>query len=288
MSAAAYQILEDLEQGSPEWHALRKTKITATDSTAIMGVSHWKTKRQLYFEKLSNDAPKPPTERMQRGSDLEPIARDLFCSRTGHKMLPKVVLKDWAMASLDGINDCNEILEVKCPGEKDHAIALSGKVPDHYYPQLQHQMYVCDAERAFYFSFDGFDGVTVEVKRDDKYIEKMLVEEKKFYDCLINKTPPEIEEGEYTESEDPLWRYWADQLRSSEEIIKQATKDNEKAREELIFLSQGQNTRGYGVSLCQVKRKGNIDYSKIPELNDVNLELFRKPEITTWRITCQQ
>lgn len=94
------------------------------------------------------------SKRMQRGIDLDPIARDLFCSTNLHKMIPKVVIKDWAMDSLDGINDCNEILEIKCPGEKDHAVAVSGKVPAHYYPQLQHQMYVCDSPKAFYFSCD--------------------------------------------------------------------------------------------------------------------------------------
>ena len=193
----------ELEQGCQEWHALRKTKITATDASVIMGASHWKTRIQLYNEKLSNDAPMAPNSRMQRGTDLEPIARDLFNIKTGFNMKPAVLIKDWAMASLDGLDEnIFGVLEVKCPGAIDHERAVNGSVPDHYYPQLQHQMYVAGVPMVHYFSFDGMDGVIVKVKRDDNYIEKMIEEEKKFYECLMNKTPPEPLESDYVERND--------------------------------------------------------------------------------------
>jgi len=285
MNKKASQILE-IEQGSPEWHALRKTKITATDAAIIMGASPWKTRAELYAEKKSNEAPKAPTERMQRGIDLEPIARDLFCKTTRHRMIPKVVIKEWAMASLDGINAWNEVLEVKCPGEKDHSIARSGKVPDHYYPQLQHQMYVCDSEKAFYYSFDGSDGVIVEVERDDKYIEKMLTEEKKFYDCLLNDTPPPPSEDEYILRDDPIWVQASHRLIDVRSQIEKLQEEEEELKKALIFLSGERNSKGGGISLCQVQRKGNIDYAKIPELKGVYLEKYRKSSINSWRITC--
>lgn len=276
----------DVEQGTSEWLSLRKTKITATDACIIMGASHWKTRIQLYHEKLSNDPPTPSNERMRRGVELEPIARDLFCSLTGHKMVPKVVVKGWAMASLDGINNWNEVLEIKCPGEKDHSIALCGKVPDHYYPQLQHQMYVCNSEKAFYFSFDGFDGVTVQVKRDDEYIEKMIEEEKKFYHCLITKTPPEPLESDYVERSDSIWQEYASRWKSVTDSIKELEVEEEQLRKQLIFLSGESNSKGAGISLCNVNRKGNVDYSKIPELKNIDLDQYRKASTSSWRITC--
>lgn len=276
----------ELVQGTPEWLALRKTKITATDASVIMGANPWKTRIQLYHEKLSNDPPIPANERMQRGTDLEPIARELFCCRTGQKMIPRVVIKDWAMASLDGINERNEILEIKCPGDKDQNLAKLGKVPSYYYPQLQHQMYVCDSEKNFYFSFDGFDGVTVEVKRDDEYIAKMIVEEKKFYDCIMNKTPPEPQEGDYTERDDDLWRECAKGWLFVSSHLKELEKQEEELRKQLIFLSGESNTKGAGISLCRVQRAGNVDYSKIPELKNVDLDKYRKATINSWRISC--
>ncbi len=277
----------DLEQGCPEWHSLRKTKITATDANVIMGVSPWKTITQLYNEKLSNEPPFPPNERMKRGTDLEPIARDLFNIKTGWDMQPAVLVKDWAMASLDGRDDSiGCIVEIKCPGQKDHATAIQGKIPDHYYPQLQHQLYVAGVQFAYYFSFDGLDGVIVKVKRDDDYIEKMLKEEKKFYDCLMNKTPPE-DQNDYIQRDDCLWTQCADKLRSVTESMKELEKEEQNLRNHLIFLSGDSNSRGAGISLCKVERKGAVDYSKIPEIKDIDLELYRKNSITSWRITCQ-
>ena len=187
----------NIEQGSPEWHALRKTKITATDACVIMGASPWKTRMQLYNEKISEDPPSPPNERMRRGLELEPMARDLFTIYTGIFVSPRVVVKDWAMASLDGMSDNGDsIVEIKCPGSVDHAAAFSGKIPDHYFPQIQHQLYVTGLPIAHYFSFDGKDGVVLIIPRDDDYIEAMIEEEKKFYDCIVNRIPPAPSEKE--------------------------------------------------------------------------------------------
>ncbi len=277
----------DIEQGTDEWLDLRKTKITATDASVIMGASHWKTRIQLYHEKLSQENNTFVNERMQRGINLEPIARDLFTLQTGIFVQPKVVVKDWAMASLDGISACGKyIVEIKCPGSKDHAIALQGKVPDHYYPQLQHQMYVCGVQFAYYFSFDGVDGVLVELVRDPYYLEKMIDEEKKFYECLINKIPPEHSESDYIERNDDLWKQCASSWKLVNDSMKELEKEEEELRKQLIFLSGESNTKGSGISLCQIQRKGNVDYAKIPQLKGIDLDQYRKSSSNSWRITC--
>ncbi len=284
--SAAVQVI-DIEQGSQEWLDFRKLHITATDASAIMGANPWKSKTQLYHEKLSNDPPMIPNERMQRGIDLEPVARDLFALQTGVEVQPRVVVKDWQMASLDGIDVfAQKIVEIKCPGEKDHAIALSGKVPSHYYPQLQHQMYVCDVDEMYYFSFDGFDGVIVTVKRDNEYIAKMIVEERKFYECIMNKIPPEPEESDYIQKDDSEWELYASEWMFVTSQIKGLEKKEQELREKLIELTGQYNSKGAGISLCQVQRKGAIDYSKIPLLKGLDLESYRKPSSSSWRITC--
>ena len=279
-------LVANVKQGSQEWLNLRKTKITATDAAVILGASHWKTRVQLYHEKVSDENKNFTSERMQRGLDLEPVARDLFCLEHGLMMEPAVVVKDWAMASLDGIDpDGKHIVEIKCPGSKDHSEALLGKVPTHYYPQIQHQLYVTGLPKAFYYSFDGSDGVTVEVQRDDAFIEKMLEEERAFYDCLILRTPPEPSETDYVEREDDEWDTLATRYQQIKQIIQDMEREEEQVRQQLIVLSGGSNTRGSGISLCQVVRKGNVDYSKIPQLKGVDLDIYRKGNITSWRIT---
>lgn len=282
--SAAIQILDDMVQGSEEWLNLRKTKITATDSAVIMGANPWKTKNRLYLEKTTDMPLPPPNERMQRGIDLEPIARELFIIQTGINVKPKVVVKDWTMASLDGISECGKhIVEIKCPSESYHIGAIRGGIPAIYYPQLQHQMYVCDVQEMKYFSFDGLCGVAVNVKRDDKYIERMLEEEKKFYDCLMNKIAPA---ADYLERNDDDWQRCAYEWKKVSNSIKELERQEEELRQKLIILSGNEDSKGSGISLCQVERKGNVDYSKVPQLKNVDLEQYRKPSSINWRITC--
>lgn len=185
-----FQIL-DLEQGCEEWFQLRKTKITATDAPVIMGASPWKTIDELYCEKTSDTPNGKPNDRMKRGTDLEPVARELFAIQTGLEIYPKVVVKDWCMASMDGLSPCCKYaVEIKCPSEKAHEIAVCGEVPTYYYPQLQHQIWVCDLDMIYYYSFDGIDGVIVEVQRNEEYIENMIKEERKFYECILDRRSP--------------------------------------------------------------------------------------------------
>jgi putative phage-type endonuclease len=277
----------ELVQGSVEWLDLRKKHITGTDAVIIMNASHWKTKVQLYHEKISPEHKTFTNATMQRGIDLEPIARGLFSIKTGIEVYPHVIIKEWAMASLDGISaDSETIVEIKCPGEKDHAIALSGKVPDHYFPQLQHQMYVAGVQSMYYFSFDGADGVIVEVARDDAYIEKMIEEELKFYECLQKKSPPEPEPDDYVERDDDLWKQAVDEWIAVKCNLTNYERQEEQLRKKLIFLAGESNAKGAGISLCQVNRKGNIDYAKIPELKNIDLEKYRKETSSSWRISC--
>lgn len=275
-------------QGTPEWLELRRSKITATDASVIMGASHWKTKVQLYYEKISATKPMSPNERMQRGIDLEPVARELFSIKTGIAVSPAVIVNGWMMASLDGMSkDGQDIVEIKCPGARDHGTALTGHVPDHYYPQLQHQMTVCGLDSMYYFSFDGHDGVVVEIERNFEYCEKMIEEERKFYQCLLDGTPPEPEESDYVQRDDFTWAECASKWKTITATLKELQVREQDLRKQLIFLSGESNCRGGGISLCEIKRRGHVDYAQIPELRGVNLDQYRKATISTWRITAQ-
>jgi len=180
----------DIKQGSEEWLDLRRTKITATDACAIMGASPWKKRAQLLEEKTYPKTCDVKNKYMERGLELEEPARQLFSIKTGIVVNPAVVfdnINPWMMASLDGISPCGKyVVEIKCPGKKDHNKCISGSIPDKYYPQIQHQMFVCGVDKMFYFSFDGFDGEILEVERSEIYIEQLLKEESKFFEEMIS------------------------------------------------------------------------------------------------------
>ena len=279
-----------LTQGTAEWLAYRREKIGASDAAIIMGVSPFKTRHALWLEKLGMKQPFK-TAAMQAGLDCEDAARDAFERLTGCCVFPEVVehtYHTWMIASLDGIDMGRRfVLEIKKAGKRDHDTAKSGKVPTHYYPQLQHQLAVTGLPMAYYFSYTGTDNVLIECYRDDAYIETLISKEKEFYDCVVNFIEPErVETG--VERNDEIWNSLTDELlniqvkmRAYDELIKR----EEVIREQLISMCANQDGYGNGVAVKRVERKGNVDYSKIPELSNVDLDLYRKDKIISWKIS---
>jgi putative phage-type endonuclease len=187
-----------LIQGSQEWLDLRKSKIGASEAPVIMKRSPWATPKDLWKQKLGITEPTPCNVYMQRGTHLEPIARDVFNEEMGRQFEPTCVFHrsiPYMMASLDGlyIDSINIVaVEIKCPGKKDHGIAMNGLVPEKYIPQLQHQIEVAGLDFIYYFSYASIDSFKIiKEYRDQNYIRRLLEEEKKFWDCLENLIEPE-------------------------------------------------------------------------------------------------
>lgn len=277
-----------LTQGSPEWLALRRTKITATDMCVIMGVSPWLTPFGLWQEKLGLKPPKEVNAAMQRGLDLESTARDIFVEKTGISIIPMVVfhgIYPAFMASLDGISqDGKTIVEIKCPGKAAHDIALSGKIPEYYYPQLQWQIACADTNKAFYLSYDGQTTVIVEVPRNDEYILKLYKEAHAFYECMTSFEPPALCQRDYREETSVEAVELVGELRETDESIKRLETRREEIRKALIDIANGQNMSIGNAKLSKNYRKGNVEYRSIPALIGIDLEQYRKAAVEYWRI----
>lgn len=280
-----------IQQQSQEWHDLRTNKIGSSDSPVIMEVSPWSTPFQLWEQKLGLSPKKHISSSMKRGIDLEPKALEMFSDMTGLLVTPDVVFHpkiEWMMASLDAIDvDRKNIAEIKCPGKQDHEMALAGKVPEKYFPQLQHQLEVCGLEMAYYFSFDGEKGVAIKVYRDEEYIKKILQKDEQFWQCMQEFTAPKLIERDYVKKEDELWNAAASEWISINQQLLSLEKKQEDLRSSLISMSQKQNSKGGGLKTSRFIRKGNIDYSKIPEIQGVNLEDYRKSPIECWKISAE-
>src|ERR1700743_3251665 len=114
----------ELEQGSQEWLSWRKTVITATDCSSIMGNNPWTTAYKCWQRKVGLIEENKSNEAMERGKRLEPEARSQFTQQYGIDMTPVVVESteyDFLGASLDGISIMgNYLLEIKCGGDKLH------------------------------------------------------------------------------------------------------------------------------------------------------------------------
>lgn len=277
-----------MDQGSNEWLETRKEKITSTDAPVIMRDSPWKTAYQLWEEKLGIREIQRKNIWMARGIEMEPIARTAFESYVGKKFDPLVAFHpscDWLMASLDGVSsDKKSAVEIKCPGEKDHEIAKKGKVPKKYFAQLQHQMAVLDIDMIFYFSYTDKDFYTVEVERDELYVLSMIEAEFDFWQKVKLFECPDLTDKDYYFRDDGEWLEAVQEWRLASSKLQEIKKDEAVSRKRLLQLSENRSTEGGGVRVQKILRKGSVDYGRIPELESIDLDKFRKDPSECWRI----
>jgi putative phage-type endonuclease len=281
----------DIEQRTPAWIQFRLRHIGASDASAIMGVSPWKSALQLWLEKTNLDVSGKNyvSPQMQRGIDLESKALECFNRYIGSDHKPFVIKSieyPWMAASLDGISFfTNTFVEIKCPNMEDHLKALSGKVPEKYYPQLQHQLAATGMEFAYYFSFDGEDGIYLRVDRDEDYIRDLIAKEREFWHCVETLTEPK---DKFIHKDDEEWKNLAEKYLCLLKEQKEVEEELEQLKAGLIHLTNGNASKGSGISLLKITRKGSVDYSSIPELEKVDLEKYRRPGIEYWKVDLEK
>lgn len=179
----------DAMQGTPDWHNWRRTHLGASDSPIVLGISPYVKPFDLWCQKVGLKDGPGLNWAMIRGMDLEETARQRFCKQIGQDYWSACFEctepgYEFMAASLDGRAEDGSILEIKCNGKKWHQMTLDGIVPPHHYCQLQHQIFVCKAPLAYYYSFDGLNGTYIEVTPDPFYQADMLEKEREFWNMV--------------------------------------------------------------------------------------------------------
>jgi putative phage-type endonuclease len=184
-----------MEQGSPEWFAERVGKVTASRISDVMaklksgaeaaGRSNYRA--ELVLERLTGVKQDSYTSAaMQRGIDLEPIARAAYEVTTGRWVdevgfVPHPEIEG-SGASPDGLVDGDGMAEIKCPNSATHLeYILTGKIPAHYQLQMQWQMACTGRKWVDFISFDDRfpeenQLLVIRLQRDDKQIAEIHAE----------------------------------------------------------------------------------------------------------------
>jgi putative phage-type endonuclease len=267
----------------------RRATIGSSDAPCIMGISPYKSAYQLWEEKVFGKE-QSTNPAMKRGNDLEPQARAWFEKKIGLDLPPACLIHpnySWMSANLDGYNEKKKVLaEIKCTSKANHELAKEGKIPDYYYPQVQHQLEVTGLDNMYYIHFDGYEGEVVEIARDDKYINNLVKEEKKFWDCVLNLEPPELGDLDWINMEnDEDWKERALRFKEVDHLLTELEEERDFLRAEFVLFSKGRNAQGCGIKLTKSMTKGAVEYGKIPELENVDLEKYRKASYIKWRTT---
>jgi putative phage-type endonuclease len=262
---------------------LRRDFIGASDVPIIMGESPWCTPLQLYEKKLGLRE-NAITFAMSRGTEMEEEARQELSRITGMQMIPLRMFCDSVpclMVNLDAVSPCGQICEIKCPMNPDYP----SKVPEKYYGQLQAQMLVAQVSEMMYFSYHPLGSKLIWCTADDKYQKKMVDKVLEFHARLQQFEAPDPTDKDYDQRDDEVWNNLAEQYKYLLNASKEMNNQLEEIKIALIEQAKNRSTMGSGVKVCKMDRKGNIDYSKIIEIRDVDLEKYRKPLTSCWRIT---
>lgn len=276
-----------LQQGSPEWLSMRKSKITATDAAIILEKSPYCTPYILWKRKLGLIEEQPINTAMKIGMDLESIARDSFVRQVGINVIPKVAIKpsvEYMMASLDGVSECGTLaVEIKCSNSILNK-ANEGIIDDHYIAQLQHQMDVLGLDRMMFFAFWDNQSKIIEVKRDQPYIDILLEKEEVFFNLIRNFEPPKQSKSDLKTIDDSEFDEIASKWIATKEQINILDNQEKVLRDSLIKKTNGEDVQGCGVIIRKVVRRGAVDCKKIGLELGIDLDQYRGTAIEYWKI----
>ena len=277
----------NVEQGTQDWLELRRKSVTASDCACLMGVG-FETPYQRWMKKITGEE-EPVNDDMQRGKDLEPVARAEAERIFETPFYPETHIhaqNTWAMASLDGISPNGTIIEIKCPRSKGHEAARLGVIADYYIPQLQWQMYVAEKEEVQFLSYCDGDLIPILVKRDQTYIDILVKLATGFYESLATLTPPALTSKDVKEIVlDDGFEAAAAEWKAAKQILDTWEIAETDARKRLQTYAKNGSVKGYGVKVLKSIRSGNVDYSSIPELKNVDLDQYRKKPSEIYRIS---
>ena len=179
----------DIEQGTDEWHALRRGRITASAVgrliTATGKPANNDTSRaqllQLLAERITGESEASfYGDDMARGHLLEPLARDLYA-----KHYSPVVECGFITATIcgvelgyspDGLVGDDGLIEIKSPRQKNHLKAmLAVEVPAEYVPQVQLGLAVTGRDWCDFISYaPGLPLYVHRCRRDEGVIAQLI------------------------------------------------------------------------------------------------------------------
>lgn len=195
------KIVTDIEQGTPEWLALRLGIATASELDCLLvsgkgeagfGVAAFTYMDQLIGERITEEAAEIPfqTKATIRGHEQELVARSLYEGREEVSATQVgIILNHGIGYSPDGLVGDNGLIEIKTKLPKFQVgVILADEVPKEHIPQCQGGLWVSEREWIDFISY--WPGMPLFVKRmyrDEVMIRKIAERVKTFYEILDDR-----------------------------------------------------------------------------------------------------
>jgi len=189
------------EEGIME-STLTQVTIGGSEAAAAIGLSRYKSQLRLYLEKIGEVEREPAGEAAYWGNILEEIVAQEFAKRTGKKVqrVNKTFVHEkypFAIGHIDRkVVGENALLECKTTSiwkDKEWS-TKEDEIPQEYLIQVMHYLAVTGYERAYVAVLIGGQKFAVkEFSRDEELIDYIMEAEKKFYEMIVNRTPPALD-----------------------------------------------------------------------------------------------
>ena len=134
-------------QRSPEWYAIRKTSVGASEIATIFNKNPFMKRNELLLKKLDYKDPNNPNRvsiHCIHGIKYEEIATLCYSKHNNTIVNEFGSIKDKYInciaASPDGITDAGTMVEIKCP----YTRTIFGCPGVNYWHQIQQQLHVCE------------------------------------------------------------------------------------------------------------------------------------------------
>lgn len=248
------------------WLTERASVIGASETASILGIGY-ESAAAVWARKIGCEVSKEQTDAMRIGLVLQPAIIELARQDLN---LPIVEEPAWTLrrsaelpfvgASLDGYIPAERDIPIDTKNvDRIHERKWKDEPPMRYQVQLQQQMLITGADHGYLFALIGGNKtVSHRVERNDRFIEKMLVMLRWFWDCVQSrKMPPndnahdqaDVLSALYPRSNGTAIRLGEDAARIVEqrEFVAQQIKElqsSEEAHKNALRLMLGDNAYG--------------------------------------------
>lgn len=296
------EVLNTKDMTHEEWLKARQAGVGGSDAGTILGVNKWKSKTQLFFEKVNPELKQQvDNEFIYWGNVLEDVVAKEFEARTGKKVRKNNKMLrhpeyEFMLANLDRVIVGEKaLLECKTTSQYNIDQWKDDEIPASYLCQIQHYMAVTGYEKAYIAVLCGGNQfIWKEVPRDDELIEIIINAEKEFwYNNVLAGVIPEIDGSDATKdflnhmykdidetevqlSDDVETLLTAlEQVKQEEKELKELKTQYENKIKHILGNNLAGKTSGYQVTWKPQVRK-TLDTKKIREIYGEQLDPYYK------------